>query len=292
MGERSINDGCILDYQVKLLAEKYQSVCDHRDPRLFTEFLVLGYRQTTLSSVGAEFTELAVYAKVCLGMIITLYDDLADNPRLSRPQLLKELYRLNIGEHPVLRETGPGDFPLIELAQHLFGELNRALSRLPRQEKFQNLLAFDIRHVYLANQYAELMTLQPAIRNLTESKLLGPYNMGMVAAGTIDLMASPCFDGSETGRLREALILGQRIGRIGNLISTFQRELDEGDLTSELMLHPSGVGEAKQQLLLELRARLSSLHSASAWARSVDLKSYADGLSGLFNLHQKMEGII
>jgi hypothetical protein len=77
--------------KVELLAFKYEKIFSHRDRRLFTDFLVNGYRHTTLNTVSTELFEEVVYAKVCLGMIITLYDDLADHPKYYNPKLLKPL---------------------------------------------------------------------------------------------------------------------------------------------------------------------------------------------------------
>ena len=81
----------------------------------------------------------------------------------------------------------------------------------------------------------------PFIRNLSESRSLGPYNMGMVAAGMIDVIGSHKFPLCELGSLREGLVMGQRLGRIANLLSTFHREISEDDKTNEILLSPYGL---------------------------------------------------
>ena len=139
---------------VEALALKYERIFQHRDRRLFTEFLVTGYRQTTLSSVTSDLLDNVVYAKVCLGMIITLYDDLADNPRFYNPHLLKQLYRLNIGEKPPIPNIlTQNELKIYFLATDLFQELEHSLALLPNSTVIVDMLIFDIRQFFLANQY-------------------------------------------------------------------------------------------------------------------------------------------
>lgn len=278
---------------VELLAQKYEQVFQHRDRRLFTEFLVKGYQQTTLNTVPSELMDDVVYAKVCLGMLITLYDDLADNPLFYNPDLLKHLYRLNIGEKPNM----PADLCLRELqiyqlALDLFFELEQAIRSFPNFRSVSDIFVFDLKQFFLANQYSELMTAHPHMRNLTEIKNHGPYNMGMVAAGMIDLMASPDFDMQEMGEVREFLIKGQRMGRIGNIIHTFKRELAENDVTNEILLHPGGAERYQEMLEEELYTGLRDLSVRAIRFKSLLLKTYVEGLRNLYQLHTSMEGII
>lgn len=278
---------------VKLLAERYQNIFKHRDPRLFTEFLVKGYNQTTLDSVPEGHKENVVYAKVCLGMIITLYDDLADNPKFFNPKLLKHLYRLNVGDlQKAPLELSENENSIYSLALNLFIELENTIRRFENFSSLRDILAFDISQVFFANQYAELMTAYPQIRNLTESKLHGPYNMGMVAAGMIDLMATANFDMQELGSIREFLIQGQRMGRIGNLISTFEREKSENDMTSEILAQKGDTGAYKIGLQNELSTGLKDLAEKARRLKNSVMNKYVEGLRSLYQLHISMEGII
>ena len=68
--------------------------------------------------------------------------------------------------------------------------------------------------------------------NTTEHNLYTPHNMHIVVCFTFDIMASDDFDRSELGRLREIAWHTQCMGRIGNLVTTWERELREQDFTS------------------------------------------------------------
>lgn len=279
--------------KVELLASKYESVSRLRDRRLFTVFLVEGYKMTTLDSVSSIDFDEVVYAKVCLGMLITLYDDLADNPAHVNPKLLKQLYLLNVGGAlGVCKNLNADEEAIYHFASFLFLELENSMKNFVNFQTLIDIFIFDIKQIFLANNYAELMTLRPEIRNLRECAIHGPYNMGMVAAGMIDLMASGNFHLKELGRMRELFILGQRLGRISNVINTYERELIEGDLTNEMMLHPSGVEVSQNNLLEELKLGLVKISLLQNEVMSISIKKYAKSLSDFFKLHTQLKGII
>lgn len=277
---------------IENLATTYGAIIPHRDRRLFTVFLLKGYHQTTLNSVQSDLLGAVVYAKVCLGMFITLYDDLADNPALLNPELLKKLYRLNFEQSLPYPELTAKDAAIYDLALLLLNEIESTIKTFPNYQQLKQILAFDLSQFYLANQYSELVTIHPEMRNLKETTVHGAYNMGIVAAGIIDLMASPGFNFKELGLLRESFILGQRIGRIGNIIHTFQREQNEKDLTSEMLLATEGVEFYKKTLIQELETGLMDLRKKSDSLSSISLNSYIEGLRQLYTLHLNMEGII
>lgn len=294
MGELMLINVCeSLQVKIEKLVNQYVAVSQIRDRRLFTDFLVNGYKMTTLSSVSSKNLDNVIFAKVCLGMIITLYDDLADNPQYYNPKLLKSLYQLNLGDETSIKTTlPPEDVATYELAQYLFSNLESTLKSFVHYTSMSEILAFDIQHVFLANRYSELITANPSMRNMTESRILGPYNMGMVAAGIIDLMASPFFDEAEIGYIREFLIKGQRLGRIGNLISTYQREMKEGDVTNEILIDPKGSDHYKNELMKEFFEGLLEIKKLEKKVLCIDLNSYVDGLLKLYHLHIDLEGII
>jgi hypothetical protein len=123
-------------------------------------------------------------------MIITLYDDLADHPLYQNPLLLSKLYSLNIGiDYQNEINLTSHDKNIFELARFLFSELTKTLKIFTHFEAFKFILQFDIEQFYACNRYSSLIGIYPELQNLTESRILGPHNMGIIAAGMIDLMA-------------------------------------------------------------------------------------------------------
>ena len=281
------------------LISTYLAASSLRPELLFRHFLPTGYRLTTLDSVDNADLNTVIFAKVHLGMIITLYDDLADHPQHRNPDLLSALYQLNIGrDRPTPAHLSRQNRLAFELARHLFSQLRCVLEDFPYHQLLEPALRFDIEQFYACNRHSELMSTLPTVHNLTESQLLGPHNMGIVAAGTLDLMASPQLKMKELGQCREVFHLGQRLGRISNLIFTLQRELSEGDTTNEILIShsvhpdtPDFKGSPYPVMLLrefgEILKRIVS-HKLETF----HTPRYAEGFKAFHQLHASFEGAI
>jgi len=284
-----------IDKRIESLIKSYLSVNSLRSEVLFRQFLPTGYKQTTLDSVSFDHFQSVIYAKVHIGMIITLYDDLADHPKYRDSQTLGQLYQLNVANDKVTPKIMAGkvrrDF---ELARYLFSSLTKVLETFPNYKTLLPALQFDVEQFYASNRHSDLMTQLPEVRNLTESRTLGAHNMGIVAAGTIDLMASPKMNLEELGRCREIFLLGQRLGRISNVIFTLSREIAEGDATNEILIsqyaHKTDNAHYQAELGREFAQNLEEIRGKSLV--SFNLATYADGFVGLHDLYSSLAGKI
>ena len=72
----------------------------------------------------------------------------------------------------------------------------------------------------------------PNIINLNEHEIYSHHNMQGMIGMTIDLMCSSEFDVKELRTFREVIWKVQQMGRIGNLITTWEREIYDNDFTS------------------------------------------------------------
>lgn len=273
----------------------YQEVSNIRPAILFHTFLPTGYRQTTLNSVQSDFFESVIYSKVILGMIITLYDDLADHPLHQNPLLLSKLYNLNIGiDYQDEINLTPRDKNIFELARFLFSELTKTLKIFTHFETFKFILQFDIEQIYACNRYSSLIGISPELQNLTESRILGPHNMGIIAAGMIDLMAVKNFFPDELGLCRTVFHLAQRLGRISNLIYTLEREIKEGDMTNEILIAAKEKSISKEKymehLCKEFLRKINKIRRQKV--QNFNSHLYADGFVKLDGLHASLMGRI
>ncbi|HET6345394.1 MAG TPA: hypothetical protein VFH51_10695 [Myxococcota bacterium] len=285
------------------LLRRLRTCVSARDDALFTEFLPRGYALMTLSTVPAVHATELLYAKVRVGMLITLYDDQADHPRRRDRAVLRALCRL-----PFAPAT-PGAPPLVHLAAALWHEVEAVIRRLPQYTLLRDLFAFDLHQVYQAMRYSELLGDLPALANRTENRAYLAHNMGLVLVGMMDLMALPTLPENELGRIRTFLLLGQEVARLSNVLCTWEREVAEGDYTSEVaaMGIEDGVIDAaaaqspcthaSQSLLATQVAHLSAdqarlLSQVEARADSIqafDAHRYVAGLRALHGLHQELQ---
>jgi hypothetical protein len=261
-----------------------QRISPFRSRRLFDEFLPRGYEMTTLNTV--EDKSEVIGLKVILGTLITLYDDYADRPDRLNSKLLQLLYRLpfeTLDVHDAFLR--PCEREALGLARSLFEKLMSGMGQLPNYESLIALFKFDLRQFFLANQYSEYLTQLPHLANGLENKLYLHHNMGIVMAGMIDLMSLTSFSHLELGKAREIFLLAQRAGRISNVLTTFEREQQEGDVTNELLISDRLSLEQELARIYEVMRETNEITAFSA-------KLYTSGFMQLHGLHLKMQGVI
>lgn len=271
------------------IEQNMSELAPYRKPELFNEFLVKGYTAITLSSVSEEkFSEL-LQAKICLGTLITLYDDFADRPSQSNPLLLESLYQLDFKKYYVSHKSH-----VMHFANSLFKNIHEILSRQPHYQQLLEILNFDLKQFYSANQYSTLLTTNPYINNQTENRHYTHHNMGMIIVAMMDLMAIESIDFSELGAIREVLFLGQRMGRIFNVLVTRKREVSDGDITGELSTYKSEeeIALATHKLRQEICDLHKKIQSFETQITTFSVKKYLEGLVKVQKLHEAMEGII
>lgn len=282
----------------------------HRNLFLW-KWCLRGVEITTLSSVADEQRRELCDTKVLGVMLDVLLDDIADQGR--NPEFLEFLLSIPYG-------TGGGDvtrFTSTEqtyaaLTREVWEEIQRRIRRFPRHAEFDELLKFDYLQLLNTMRYSYLLNSDPALLNLAEHDLYLPHNMHMMISSTMDLMCSPTFDRSEIGRLREGMWKVQYMGRVGNLVTTWQREIREQDFTSGVFAHAvaSGtvsVGELaahnQEQLehliqsgdhesffLARWQAYRKDLIRMQPHLASVDLGQLVRGLERLICLHMGSRG--
>lgn len=292
----------------------YRQIIPYRDNRLFTEFLPKGYCYMTLTSVDDCFYDQVLSAKFHLGMLITLLDDFADHPRYFNPLLLEQIYKIPYSQQHIndSQLSHADDLIILHLVKYLFQQIECNLKPLPHYASLKNILKFDLMRFYQANQYSELIMRHAEIVNTYELLQLRPFNMGMVIAGMMDVIASSQFNLSELGVTRKMLHLGQRYGSISNNLNTFSRELAEGDITNEVLIKGLDrqliiYADLKQLSYTEIRDKLhniiaemekeqneilNELIQEKFKINSFDCNQYVNGLKQLKLLHQSMQGII
>lgn len=208
--------------------ERYAKV-GRRNPYLW-KWCRRAVQVTTLPCVAADLREELCDTKT-LGVVLdVLLDDVAD--QRGDDGLLEELLALFDGREPDIRRFTPEEQQYAQLAIELWHEIVHRAQRLPRYAELKDVLRFDYLQLGNVMRYSHLLNSKLEMLNLAEHDIYTPHNMHIMICSTFDVMASPSFDSRELGRLRETIWNAQWMGRIGNLATTWQRELGEGDFTS------------------------------------------------------------
>ncbi len=98
----------------------------------------------------------------------------------------------------------------------------------------------------------------------------------------------------EFGAIREILLMGQRMGRIFNVLSTRKREAADGDITGELSIckDEEQIQVAEQSLRQEVQSLYVQIGEYESQIKAFSVPSFLEGLRKVQELHEKMEGVI
>lgn len=265
---------------------------------------------TTLPCVAAELHDELCDTKT-LGVVLdVLLDDVADQGGESA--LLEELLCLFDGREVNLQKFSPEQREYAQFTVDVWQEICDRATRLPRYHEFKDILRFDYLQLGNVMRYSHLLNAHLHLLNLAEHDLYTPHNMHIMICSTFDVMGSPKFDCRDLGRLREAVWNAQWMGRIGNLATTWQRELGEGDFTSGVYARAVAHGDLSVQQLLDgdreaiQQAIIGPGHEDFYWhkwqqhratllsphcrLRSFDIRSLVAGLERLVCLHLGSRG--
>jgi hypothetical protein len=163
-------------------------------------------------------------------MFNVLIDDVADQQ--GNGELLAAFRRLVHGGDPGFDQFPPFERRYGEFTREVWAEIWRRANRYPCYDPYSPLLQFDLVQLFNTVHYSHLVNSNPYILNVVEHDDYSPQGMGLLSFAMIDLMCSPTFVANELGKLREAMWHAQWMARIGNLITTWQREVRDRDYSS------------------------------------------------------------
>jgi len=285
----------------------------HRS-RFLWPWVQRGLELTALPSIAPSLSRPNLTAKLLGVMLDVLLDDVADNFRYQDKAFLEALLDIPFSSvQPKAPPSSPDRERYFNFTAEVWAEIQRLAAGFPRYGEFRDIWEFDYLQLLNTMRYAYLVNHVPEILNPTEHDLYQPHNMHMMISGTLDLMCSPSFDRQELSLVRQALWRGQVMGRIGNMVSTWEREIKEKDFTSGVFaaaiargvvtaaemphmppadltaaIETSGV---VQHFLKEWERLRDEVYEIALWVRSVDLSAYAAGLEKLIRNHLGSRGL-
>jgi hypothetical protein len=282
--------------------------------RFLWQWCMKGLHLTTLPSVPAKLREHVIETKMLSILYGTLIDDIAD--REQDREMLEMAIRLGTDEWLMDRLgmwTGRRR-EYLEMIARIWEELWSRCQSYPRFTEFESLVRFDNHQSLNAMRYALMVNQTPSVLNNIEHDLYQPHNMQIMFMASVDICASVSFDANELGIAREIFWHAQRMGRIGNMLTTWEREVLDRDFTSGVFAHSLSRGilaPADLQTLpaYEIMAMLESAechaHFIRDWrinrdemarkvpqVHSCDLTAYLKGFERLIILHLGSRGLM
>jgi hypothetical protein len=230
----------------------------HRNPFLWN-WCRRGVEVTMLTCVDPALSNDVCNTRVLGIMLDVLLDDIADHQK-DLAFLEQLLGILETGIVPSEEVFKPQQRAYARFTIEVWDEIQRRISHFPRYAEFAELLRFDYRQLFNVMRYSRLLNEYPEMFNLVEHDLYTPHNMHMMISATMDLMCSPRFERTELAILREVVWRAQCMGRIGNLVTTWQREIGEDDFTSGVFARAISCGDlAVRELSSGNRAHLETV---------------------------------
>lgn len=296
-----------LPLELKRWVDKYRKVGERDD--FIWKWTYLGMEILTLSSVAKKYKKSVCVDKTISIILNVLLDDIADKRKDKK--LLEAALNICLFQRKNNTRFNKKDLKYLNLIKKIWDSLNKRIKKYPRYKDFKDLLLYDYQQFLNAMRYSYLINKNYYLINLTENKLYLSHNMQGIISATIDLMASPKFNMEELGFLREVSWRAQRMGRIGNSITTWEREIDEKDFSSEVFAYAimnnfiqgKDLKKDKKKIIQKIKKSQMKKYSFDQWKRchleiiqlskkvkSVNIKSFLSGLEKLITMHLISKG--
>lgn len=260
---------------VETVVDEYDRVLGDRD-RFLWKWIHNLFDAFTLSSVATDRRNTVRNHKTLLTVFITTLDDLAERE--------SDTTTFDRARHiPFRTGTAGAEGAVVEFLADLWATVEAELRTAPRYEEFADIFEYDFRQTVNAMDYSRFLNETPAAANRAEAERYDAYNMAVFPYACVDLMYSPSFDTGELGALRSLLCDLQQMARIGNWVTTWQRELAEGDVSSGIVvcalergvITPAEVTDPDQATVDRLVDRIKSYGIEAEFMREWEIRSRA-----------------
>lgn len=193
-----------------------------------------------LSCVALDEIETLRTEKTLLTIYVTVLDDLVECH--GDEATFAEARQIPFDPERVRLDRDGVDGEVLGYLADLWIELEGRLREAPRYDEYADLFQYDLRQTINSIAYGEVVAHNPAAANCTGYFRYASHNMCMFPYADVDLMHSPEFDERDLGALRATLWDVQELARIGNDITTWEREIGEGDYSAGIVAHAVETG--------------------------------------------------
>jgi len=297
--------------EIQKWVKEYEEVGERND--YIWKWTYLAMQKLTLPTVNPKYRRSVLTTKICSIILNVLVDDLGD--KRKNKKMLEEAIHICIpleNYRNNFRQFSKKDREYLNLIKKMWFFINRSLKKYPKYKEFKDIFLYDYQQFFDAIRYGYLINKNLNLINLTEYQIYLSHNMQGMISSTIDLMASPKFDMKELHLLREIMWRAQRMGRIGNSLTTWKREVLEEDFSSEvfgyavvknILTRENLKKEKESQIIKKIEKSNIRNHFLKEWEkyyreinnlnktmRSFNPKYLLSGLRNLISMHLCSEG--
>jgi hypothetical protein len=310
-------DAVDLPPRVREFADEYDRLLGKRD-RFLWRWIYSLFPSFRLSAVADEHVAQARTNKTLLTMYVTVLDDVVED-RGDRQTFEAARARRQVGGldprdgvEAVDHATGV-DGETLSFLDRLWDAFVDGLADAPRVEEFADVFEYDFEQTMNAIAYSGVVDANPEVATLAGARRYGAHNMVMFPYADVDLMYAPAFETAEFGAVRDLLWDLQEMARIGNWLTTWEREIGEGDFSAGVVVYALEEGIVTHEELRtadreELVARIEShdveqrfrerwetryrrLSERGFDAETVDLDGLVEGMATVFEYHVASRGL-
>ncbi len=229
-----------LPAELQKWVDEYENTGGGRSPFLW-RWLYRSFQTAHLPTIAEEFQSNLLEDKLLMTMFITVLNDAGDR---RNKMLLRKLSKVSSSGATTYNvdTLSVQDKGTVDFVNGVWSFLRGRLERYPRYNEFRDLLCYDLRQSIEAINYSCLVNDNLFLINRTEYWAYASHKMMVMVYSMMDLMASPQFNKRELGATREIALCAQRMARIGNWVSTWEREIHEGDFTSGVFAYAVDMG--------------------------------------------------
>ncbi len=195
-------------------------------------------QSTTLSSVPRLYFNKVYKIKFLIFILDVLLDDITDK-RVGSENLLNSSLRIPLAfkKTQIFENLKSEEKRYCNLILRIWNLIITSAKKAPRYQEFKEIFLFDLSQLFNALAFSNIIKKQLFIANELEFFMYFSHHMTTIVCFTADLMYSPKFNIKELGLLRKIAWDSQKTARIGNWISTWEREIRENDFSNWMSVY-------------------------------------------------------
>ncbi len=228
-----------LPLELQRWMEEYEKVGE-RDEFIW-KWLYKMFQVVSPFSVIKKYQKSLWSVKVLVTMFIVQLDDIADKQK--NEILLDKLLKISLKQNHIdFNYLNKKEKRYLIYTKNLWNYIEQKIKKYPKYKKLKKIFYFDTVQVLNTIKYSHFLNNYPYLINKTECDLYMPYNMVAMIYSELDLMCLSNIDFRKFGKIREIILLAQKMARIGNWISTWEREIYEDDFSSGVFIYAIDLG--------------------------------------------------